>query len=54
MKLRAIAILALVLLTAATLSAQQAVIQEEKQIIKTYPFYGGDPAPIMTRSNTSR
>lgn len=29
----------------------QAVVREEKQVIKTYPFSGGDPTPIMTRSS---
>ena len=39
------------LAAAAPLAAQQATIQEEKQVIKTYPFSGGDPTPIMTRSS---
>jgi tetratricopeptide (TPR) repeat protein len=33
------------------LSAQEATVKEEKQVIKTYPFSGGDPTPIMTRSS---
>ncbi|HSB18039.1 MAG TPA: DUF5107 domain-containing protein [Bryobacteraceae bacterium] len=41
----------LILLVLTTLSGQQATIQEEKQVIKTYPFSGADPAPIMTRSS---
>ncbi len=31
--------------------SQQAVIQEEKQTFKTYPFSGPDPVPVMTRSS---
>jgi tetratricopeptide (TPR) repeat protein len=33
------------------LFGQQATVQEEKKIFKTYPFSGPDPAPIMTRSS---
>jgi Flp pilus assembly protein TadD len=40
-----------ILLAAAPLAAPQATVQEEKQVIKTYPFSGGDPTPIMTRSS---
>jgi len=43
-------ILWLVLL-ATLMPAQEATVQEEKQVIKTYPFSGGDPTPIMTRSS---
>lgn len=39
------------ILAAAVLPAQKAVIQEEKQVYKTYPYSGPDPAPIMTRSS---
>jgi hypothetical protein len=31
--------------------AQQATVQEEERVFKTYPFSGPDPAPIMTRSS---
>ena len=42
----------LCLLGAFALAAgQQATVQEEKQVIKTYPYSGGDPTPIMTRSS---
>jgi hypothetical protein len=41
----------LAMLAAATLLAQPATIQEEKQSFKTYPYSGPDPAPIMTRSS---
>lgn len=41
----------LALLAAAVMPAQQALIQEEKQIFKTYPYSGPDPTPIMTRSS---
>jgi Flp pilus assembly protein TadD len=30
---------------------QQATVQEEKQVMKTYPFSDPDPSPIMTRSS---
>lgn len=33
------------------LPGQEATIREEKQVIKTYPFSGPDPSPIMTRSS---
>jgi tetratricopeptide (TPR) repeat protein len=33
------------------LSAQQATVQEEQKVFKTYPFSGPDPSPIMTRSS---
>jgi Flp pilus assembly protein TadD len=36
---------------AACLLGQQATIREEKRVIKTYPFSGPDPDPIMTRSS---
>ena len=36
---------------AASVAAQQATVREEKQVFKTYPFSGPDPAPIMTRSS---
>lgn len=42
---------ALAMLAAATLAAQKSSIQEEKQVYKTYPYSGPDPAPIMTRSS---
>jgi len=38
-------------LTVTSVSAQPATIQEEQQTIKTYPYSGPDPAPIMTRSS---
>jgi len=41
----------LALTTAVSLQGQQAIIQEENQVIKTYPFSGPDPAPIMIRSS---
>jgi len=45
-------VLAFFLLVVVTpLVAQQATIKEEKQVIKTYPYSGGDPTPIMTRSS---
>lgn len=45
-------VLALLLIGATTpLAGQQAIIKEEKQVIKTYPYSGGDPTPIMTRSS---
>ncbi len=36
---------------AGCLIAQEATIQEEKEVLKTYPFSGPDPSPIMTRSS---
>jgi len=50
-KLRIWSLALIFLMTAALLPAQQATVQEEKQVIKTYPFFGGDPTPIMTRSS---
>lgn len=44
-------IVPLAVLAAAVLPAQKAAIQEEKQVYKTYPYSGPDPAPIMTRSS---
>lgn len=41
----------LVMAAAVNLSGQEAAIKEEKQVFKTYPFSGPDPAPIMTRSS---
>jgi tetratricopeptide (TPR) repeat protein len=41
----------LVLILAVCLFGQQATVQEEKKVFKTYPFSGPDPAPIMTRSS---
>ncbi|MCP5110154.1 MAG: DUF5107 domain-containing protein, partial [bacterium] len=41
----------LALTLAASLGAQQATVTEEQQVIKTYPFSGPDPAPIMMRSS---
>lgn len=32
-------------------SSGQATIQEKSEVIKTYPFSGPDPVPILTRSN---
>ncbi len=43
--------IACLLLLALPLPAQQAAIQEEPRVFKTYPFSGPDPSPIMTRSS---
>jgi tetratricopeptide (TPR) repeat protein len=51
MKRISLVTLSLMLACAVSLSAQQAAVQEEKQVFKTYPFSGPDPAPIMTRSS---
>jgi len=51
MKRRLLAALPLMLILAVCLFAQQATVQEEKKVFKTYPFSGPDPAPIMTRSS---
>ena len=51
MKRISLAALPLVLACAASLLAQQATVQQEQQVFKTYPFSGPDPAPIMTRSS---
>ncbi len=51
MKSRLCVSLPLMLFLVTYLSAQQATVQEEKRVFKTYPFSGPDPAPIMTRSS---
>src|SRR3974377_850203 len=51
MKRSYLAILPLVCVLASGLGAQQATIQEEKKVFKTYAFSDPDPAPIMTRSS---
>jgi tetratricopeptide (TPR) repeat protein len=50
MKNIALCTLPLLLGLAVGLPGQQATIQEETKIIKTYPFSDPDPSPIMTRS----
>ena len=50
MKLKLGAI-ALILIWSTNLFAQEATIREEPQTIKTYPFSGPDPTPIMSRSS---
>src|SRR5512136_1016201 len=51
MNRRLLAALPLLLILTVCLSAQEATVQEEKKVFKTYPFSGPDPAPIMTRSS---
>lgn len=51
MRISMLAAVAALLLSAASLPAQQAIIQQEKQTFKTYPYSGPDPTPIMTRSS---
>ncbi len=51
MKIRFLALLLMLLSLGAHLPAQQATVQEEEKVFKTYPFSGPDPAPIMTRSS---
>jgi tetratricopeptide (TPR) repeat protein len=51
MRSRIFAAAALLLAASVSLFSQQATVQEEKQVFKTYPFSGPDPAPIMTRSS---
>ena len=48
---RILAAVPLMLALSVCLFCQQATVQEEKQVFKTYPFSGPDPAPIMTRSS---
>ena len=50
-KRRVPASLLLLLTLTMCLRAQQATVQEEAKVFKTYPFSGPDPAPIMTRSS---
>lgn len=51
MKRSVLSVLPLLLSLAVCLPGQQATVQEEKQVIKTYPFSDPDPSPIMTRSS---
>ncbi len=44
-------VIPVLLMSAASLFAQQASVKEEQQVFKTYPFSGPDPSPIMTRSS---
>jgi tetratricopeptide (TPR) repeat protein len=39
---------------ATCLWGQEATVREEEQVVKTYPFSGPDPSPIMTRSGMGR
>jgi tetratricopeptide (TPR) repeat protein len=49
--MRILVSLPLALTLSVSLLAQQATVQEEKKVFKTYPFSGPDPAPIMIRSS---
>ncbi len=51
MKFRLLMTLSPTLILTVCLFGQQATVQMEKQVFKTYPFSGPDPAPIMTRSS---
>ena len=49
---RTVLVSSLLLLTLTVcLWAQQATVQEEEKVFKTYPFSGPDPSPIMSRSS---
>ncbi len=49
--MRTLVSLPLALTLSLSLPAQQATVQEESKVFKTYPFSGPDPAPIMIRSS---
>ncbi len=51
MRRNSLLMLPLWLCLAAGVSGQQASVQEEGQVMKTYPFSDPDPSPIMSRSS---